>query len=553
MAKGEVPFRALSRRTALASSLVLGASGCAGGLSGQAPDPPASASLYDMSARLEPDMRRMDVSGLARLPPSPSPRTELKFILAPAASNVVFECSDRDGANPIAVSTRTLPNGDLEWTLRPERQIAGSVDVRFSYRIEGTGLLFYMGPEVCLAAAWGMNWYPLSLADGMGMAIGSLQVQAPRGWKSVGSHRAVSTAEEEANGLFRFEVVHATYFSFASGPFVITEQPGAPQVKIYALGEREHAASMAEGTQRMMGVLAREFGPYRFGTLSLVEVPRPLAQSAGFNGASLAGFAVLNSNAFRAPGVGGMLEWLAHELSHQWFPHTVWLNIPHNLLLVEALAEYGGWRAVEEMGGEAAAEQMRRVGFAPDPIYSAAAYFRIVATGGDSALTRPGDSPSEPVARNVAYNKGAFFYYMLAQHIGVEKFRRALHALTAQHAHGRASWDDFKRAVELESRQDLTWFFEQWLNREGAPDFELSWRQEGDAVAGVIRQPEPYYAARIEVRADGADGQRLTEVVEVAAAAETGFSLRPGFAARDVVLDPAYKILRWTPEYRAMQ
>ena len=100
MNERDLLFRGLSRRATLASTLLLGASGCASSRR-QAFEAPASSSLYDMSVRLDPDARRMEVSGLARLPPSPSPRTELKFILAPAASNVVLTCSDGDGANAV--------------------------------------------------------------------------------------------------------------------------------------------------------------------------------------------------------------------------------------------------------------------------------------------------------------------------------------------------------------------------------------------------------------------------------------------------------------------
>jgi hypothetical protein len=200
----------------------------------------------------------------------------------------------------------------------------------------------------------------------------------------------------------------------------------------------------------------------------------------------------------------------------------------------------------------AAAERLRRIGFEPDPIYSAAAYFRIVANGGDSPLTRPSESPDDETARNVAYNKGAFVFSMLGREVGVDRFQQALHAITARHAHGDISWPDFQRTVERASGRDLAQFFRQWFDRTGAPDFALSWRQDGDRIAGIVRQPAPYYAASTEIRVEGAGGETFTAIVEIAAAPDTAFSLRSGFAARDVVLDPHYKILRWTPEYRAL-
>lgn len=553
MDRTDVGMGSISRRSLLTQALLVGVGGCAGmgrmGAFHAAPSPPR----YDMNVRLEPAQRRMHVSGVARFPAAAQVRQELSLVLAPSAREVTFSCRAGRGAVPIAVSDAARPNGDRAWTLRFAAPIAAGaeVELRFSYRIEGQGLLFYLGPEVCFATAWGMNWYPLSLADHGGMAIGALQVEAPAGWKSVASHRLLGASRDGRTS--RYEIIHPTYFSFAAGPFVVTERPGTPHVSIYTLGPREHAALLAEGTQRMLGLLAREFGPYRSDRFALVEAPRPIAQASGLNACSLPGFAILNGNAFRAPGVAPMLEWLGHELSHQWFPHITGFRATPNPLLTESLAEYGGFRMVEELGGAAAAERMRRVGFEPDPIYSAAAYFQIVANGEDSPLYRPAESPNEAAARNVAYNKGGFVFSMLGRQIGVDRFRQAFHDVTSRHAHGDVSWEEFRRTIERASGQDLAQFFRQWFERTGAPDFTLSWRQDGDRIAGVVRQPAPYYAARAEIRVDGASGESSTGIVDIAAAPETTFSLQSGFAARDVVLDPHYKILRWTPEYRALR
>lgn len=547
-------WRDVSRRSVLAQAVLLSMAGCAGPVWRlQALPLTHSTSRYDIRVRLEPAQRRMQVSGVARFPGNPEGRQEMAFILAPSASEVQFSCRDRRGVIPATVSHAPRANGDRTWTVKFAAPIpsGGEVDVQFSYRMEGQGQLFYLGPEVCFATAWGMNWYPISLADNQGMAIGSLEVEAPDGWTVVGSHRPVSAPQR--GGTFAYEIIYPTYFSFAAGPFVVTELPGTPDVAIYSLGANENATSLAEGTQRILAVLGREFGPYRLERFALVEVPRPIAQSAGGNAFSLPGFAILNGNAFKARSVDTMLEWLGHEVSHQWFPHIVGFRATTNALLTESLAEYGGIRVVEEMGGAAAAERMRRIGFEPDPIYSAAAYFQIVANGEDSPLYRPSESPSEDAARNVAYNKGGFVFSMLGRQIGVSRFQKAFHSFNGQHAHGEASWEEFMRTVQQASGQDLTQFIQQWFERTGAPDFSLSWRPEGGHVTAVVRQAAPYYAARAEVRADGTNGETLTSIVDIAAAAETTFSLRTGFETREVVFDPHYKILRWTPEYRALR
>ncbi len=211
-----------SRRSLLAQALLLGVGGCVGLRRGLAFNLPPSTPRYDMRVRLDPPRRRMNVSGVARFPASAQERQELSFVLAPSASEVAFSCRDRRGVVPLSVSDAPLASGDRGWTLRFAAPVpAGTeVEIRFSYRIEGHGLLFYLGPEVCFATGFGMNWYPLALAEHDGMATGSLQVEAPVGWKVVASHRAASAPR--AGGAFRYEILHPTYFSFAAGPFVVT-------------------------------------------------------------------------------------------------------------------------------------------------------------------------------------------------------------------------------------------------------------------------------------------------------------------------------------------
>jgi aminopeptidase N len=43
---------------------------------------------------------------------------------------------------------------------------------------------------------------------------------------------------------------------------------------------------------------------------------------------------------------------------------------------------------------------------------------------------------------------------------------------------GNASTADFQRVMEEHVRQDLTWFFRQWLYRAGSPELDGSWRYD---------------------------------------------------------------------------
>src|SRR5207237_10591696 len=150
-------FGRIDRRSLLAQTLLLGVSGCAGvGRLRPFGAPPLRA-RYDMRVRLDPEQRRMDVSGVAHFPASAQARQELRFLLAPSASDVTFSCRDRHGVIPVSIADAPRA-GDRQWILRFAAPVAAGaeVEVRFSYRIGGQGRLFFLGPGVCFATAWGM-------------------------------------------------------------------------------------------------------------------------------------------------------------------------------------------------------------------------------------------------------------------------------------------------------------------------------------------------------------------------------------------------------------
>jgi peptidase M1-like protein len=304
-----------------------------------------------------------------------------------------------------------------------------------------------------------------------------------------------------------------------------------------------------DGVAKIFDVLVREFGPYRFKEFKLVEVSRELAQKAGFNAATLRGFAYVNSNAFKVPPAhfDALLEWYGHEFSHSWWPHTVAMKSPGGWATGEMLAEYGGSRVVETLAGPAIAEQYRRMGYPPDPIYSALEYFKIVGGGYDREL---GDLPRESKARNIAYNKGFFVWDMLSREIGREKFRRILRDITRQYAFQQITLKEFWKAIEKRAGRNLGWFYEQWFERRGAPEFQLTWKQEVQKVSGAITQAAPYYRATMEVEVQGPERQRSIHKITVSGQ-RTEFVLPVKFRVRSIKLDPHYLVLRWTPEYHA--
>jgi hypothetical protein len=203
---------------------------------------------------------------------------------------------------------------------------------------------------------------------------------------------------------------------------------------------------------------------------------------------------------------------------------------------------------VERLGGAAAATRLRKTGFEFDPIYSAANYFRLVGAGVDEPLSTMKSGINE---RNLAYNKGFLVFDMLAREMGRKHFQHLMRHLTGGRRFQTITWNEFRAAVSNESGRNLDWFFAQWLDRAGAPDFRLEWQQRAGRIFGTITQQAPYYRATLEVEARGNSGQSKTQRVEVSGESVT-FTFPVAFVAQHVELDPDYEVLRWTPEFRAV-
>jgi aminopeptidase N len=499
---------------------------------------------YDLDVRVAPDERRLDVSGTVRLPATASRRDTLCLVLSNQMRELRVEVLEpRASVGPTELSA-VREEHSTRWTIRPARPVpsGGSVLLRFSYT-GGDQLdrIFYVGPEVVFASAYGTDWYPL-ICDPSDKGTGRLQLSVPAGLVAHSEGARVSTPAEEARGIFRFENRHLTYFSFAAGAFRAVRGGARIPVVLYLLKEREGARAFADGVSRMVESIAEEFGPYPFRELTVVEIPRDLALKASFNAAAARGTVYANHRVFDVPDVSMIYEFLGHEIAHSWFPHTVALTTPPGLYMEEALAEYAGMRVVEKLAGPAAAAELRRTGYAPDPIFSARHYFELVGRGVDHPLGRLERSPDH---RQIAYTKGALVWHMLAREVGHERFGRALAGIVRAYAFRGIRWQRFLDEIAARSGRRLDWFYEQWFERTGAPEFRLSWRQEGGAVRGAVTQTAPHYRATLEVVVEEEGGRRRTVRVR-ADGAETPFSVPARARVRSVTLDPDFHVLMRT-------
>jgi tetratricopeptide (TPR) repeat protein len=205
-------------------------------------------------------------------------------------------------------------------------------------------------------------------------------------------------------------------------------------------------------------------------------------------------------------------------------------------------------RTVQKLEGEDAAERYRRRG-APGYYseYSGFGYLARFLVGIDAPLDNLPASDGF-LSRRVANTKGMLVWWMLAQTMGQKAFNQFLQAYVKEHAYDRVTLDHFLTALRKAGNSR---FIDQWFFRTGVPDLKLSWKRENRGVKVVIEQPaENSYQLTLPVAVVGPAGERFVEKVNVVGPL-TEVQIPTKFVVQDVVLDPKFEVLRWTPEYRA--
>lgn len=159
---------------------------------------------------------------------------------------------------------------------------------------------------------------------------------------------------------------------------------------------------------------------------------------------------------------------VVHELAHQWFgdlvtcvdwPH-IWLNegfaVYASLLYVEAVHGTDEFRA--RMRDTQEAYMAGDVGDNRRPTVH--------------SIYR---DPMDLFFGGQTYPGGASRLHMLRHVLGDEAFQDCVQTYLERFAGQNASTEDFRQVAEFVSGEDLGWFFEQWFERPGFPEFSLRW------------------------------------------------------------------------------
>jgi aminopeptidase N len=158
---------------------------------------------------------------------------------------------------------------------------------------------------------------------------------------------------------------------------------------------------------------------------------------------------------------------VAHEIAHSWFGNLVTCRNWAELWLNESFATFLEAAYREKMYGRN--NYMRKIREDADQYFSYEARTR-QKHGLFNHLARPDDSIFNPVA----YQKGSVVLHILRETIGDETFWKALNIYLTRHQWENVETPDLQKAFEEASKQNLDWFFKQWVYGADYPRLEIT-------------------------------------------------------------------------------
>jgi len=378
------------------------------------------------------------------------------------------------------------------------------------------------------------RWFPVSGYSTDRFAV-DMRISVPAGYTVLGSGLdSHQTAGDKIQYEFKFE-----HRSFPGSIAVVKDQPKREQVEgvttsVYFRGaDGDKADAYGNETSQIMSYFSGIFGPPPYADLSIVET-----EAGAPNGYAAPGLIFLSPAALTRPVASKLL---ANEVSRQWWEEMVSASTRNHLWLTNGLAAYSELLWVEHTSGKGAME-----GQAHDAMVESLTVDNV------PIMQSARLEDYSPELWALTGSKGAAVANMLRYLIGDDQFFEVL----KEYAQGRvwktASTDDFRDVVEKVAGRNLGYFFLQWIESSGAPEFKLEYTvyrtQKGFRVMGKISQDMDTFRMPVDLKieTEGNPEQKRIEVVGTS----SEFSIDTFGKPKNVIIDPDNRVLRYSPALR---
>jgi aminopeptidase N len=227
---------------------------------------------------------------------------------------------------------------------------------------------------------------------------------------------------------------------------------------------------------------------------------------------------------------------LANAIAHQWWGVSVSPATKDDWWLVDGFSRYSEAMYVENAAGAAGLEEAVK-----DMSVGALAYDTVPLSSASKL-----DSFSTEF-QSLVTDKGAMILHMLRSVLGEDKYLKTMREFAETYSGKSATMEDFRSIAEKNYGEQLTWFFSQWLDSTGAPEFKVKYttyrlgNNKGFRVTGEISQDLDLFRMPVDLRID-TDGKTEDKKIEVVGT-NSPFAIETFGRPRRIAVDPDHHVL----------
>ena len=362
-----------------------------------------------------------------------------------------------------------------------------------------------------------------------------MRITVPTGNRVIASGDESSDKAAGDKSAYTFHYTHA---SFPGSLAIVRDEP----VKVSSQGvnstfyfrsRKSMANSYGEEAGKVMGYLTSLYGPPPKANLTFIET-----EDGTPNGYSAPGVIFLSPR-----GIGDQVgtRLLANQMARQWWGTLASPSSRNHIWLQNGNARYAEMLYLEHTSGPAALEQ---------DVHDA--YVEALTVENPPVIQSGRLEDYSPEYWAVTASKGAAILHMLRSVTGDDAFFKLLRAFPDQHSWQSYSTEDFKKAAETISGQNLQSFFIQWIESSGAPEFKMEYTvfrtQKGFRIMGKINQDLDTFRMPVDLKieTEGNPEEKRVEVVGTT----SEFTVDTFGKPKTVTIDPTGRVLRFNKTMR---
>lgn len=378
------------------------------------------------------------------------------------------------------------------------------------------------------------RWFPIADYT-VNRFTADLRITVPDGYRVIASGTEGAPDRKAGKITYTFSMKSP---SFPGSIAVVQGEPArvpsqGVTTSLYLREAKDMATAYGEEFGKVMTYLTTVYGMPPVANLTVVET-----EAGTPNGYSAPGIVFLSPKA-----IGKQVNprLIANQVARQWWGALVSPATRNHMWLTNGAARYSELMYIEQANGAGALESEVR-----DTFIEALTLDTIPV----SQSGRLEDYSPEYWAATAG--KGAAVLHMLRFTVGDDNFRNGLKKFLSDNAWKSVTTQDLQRVMEEVSNQKLDYFFLQWIESSGAPEFKLDYTvfrtTKGFRLMGKISQDLDTFRMPVELRIE-TEGNPEDKKVDVSGTSSE-FVLETFGKPKRVIIDPNNHVLRFSNQMR---